>query len=155
MKLEHAINSITPFLWFNENVEQAIEFYQTVFKNFKLLSLQTIGEGENRKVFGANFEINGQKFNALNGGPTYQFTPAISFFISCETQEEIDYYWNKLTEKGQPNRCGWLTDQFGLSWQVVPTSLGNYIRYPEGMQAMLKMEKLELELLKKATEKYS
>ena len=98
--------------------------------------------------------MNGQRFNSINGGPTYTFTPAVSFLISYKSQEEIDYYWNKLLENGKPNKCGWLTDQFGLSWQVVPTNLGEFIRFPEGMQAMLQMEKLEIETLRIATVKY-
>ena len=154
MDIKDATNSIIPFLWFDNNLESAIKFYESIFKNFKLNSIQATGEGEQRKVFGASFEMNGQRFNAINGGPTYTFTPAVSFFISCKSQEEIDYYWNKLLENGKPNKCGWLTDQFGLSWQVVPTNLGEFIRFPEGMQAMLQMEKLEIETLRIATEKY-
>lgn len=134
---EEANNQIIPFLWFNDNLEQAIDFYQSIFKDVEIISIRRNGS----QVFGASFSLNGQLFHALNGGPRYAFTPAISLFISCSNQEEIDYYWNQLVEGGKPDRCGWLTDRFGLSWQVVPEALGNYLQQPGGMEKMLGMTK--------------
>ena len=113
------MTSITPFLWFDNNVPEAVAFYKSVFPNAKV---ETVND------FMATFELEGQKFNALNGGPKYRFNEAISFFISVETQEEVDYFWNRLTaDGGEESKCGWLKDKFGLSWQVVPTALGRYL----------------------------
>ncbi|MBI1836609.1 MAG: VOC family protein [Flavobacteriia bacterium] len=155
MNQENANNSITPFLWFNDNLEQALAFYKSIFKDFEIQSLQSMGEGEQKKVFGASFCINKQNFHAINAGPMYSFNPSISFFVACDNQLEIDYYWEKFLDGGQELMCGWITDKFGLTWQIVPSMLGNFIRYPEGMTAMRKMKKLEIETLKKATEKYN
>ena len=114
------MTSITPFLWFDNNVPEAVAFYKSVFPNAKV---ETVND------FMASFELEGQKFNALNGGPKYKFNEAISFFISVESQEEVDYFWNRLTaDGGEESKCGWLKDKFGLSWQVVPTTLGRYLR---------------------------
>ena len=148
------MQKITPFLWFDGNAEEATTFYLSIFKNSKMLSVMP---GPGGKAMGTTFELEGQKFHTLNGGPEYKFTPAISLFVSCETQEEVDDYWAKLTAAGgKPNRCGWLTDKFGLSWQIIPTALGRLLgdkdRVKAGrvMQAMLKMEKLDIKGLQKA-----
>jgi predicted 3-demethylubiquinone-9 3-methyltransferase (glyoxalase superfamily) len=140
--------SITPFLWFDNNVPEAVAFYKSVFPNAKV---ETVND------FMASFELEGQRFNALNGGPKYKFNEAISFFISVETQQEVDYFWNRLTaDGGEESRCGWLKDKFGLSWQVVPTALGRYLSDPDrkkadrAMQAMLKMQKIVIADLDKA-----
>ena len=148
MDISQANHSIVPFLWFNNNLKEAIDYYQTVFKDVQIEALQQHGS----QVFGGTFVINGQRFHGLNGGPMYPFTPAFSLFISCENQEEIDYYWEKLIFNGKSSKCGWLVDQFGLSWQVIPKDLGNYIQHPAGMQAMLGMEKISIEDLRKAVQ---
>src|SRR5205814_9204313 len=142
------MSSITPFLWFDNNVPEAVAFYKSVFPNAKV---ETVND------FMATFELEGQRFNALNGGPTYKFNEAVSFFISVETQEEVDYFWNKLTaDGGEESRCGWLKDKFGLSWQVVPKALGRYLSDPDrqkadrAMQAMMKMRKIVIADLDKA-----
>ena len=154
MTKDKATNSITPFLWFNDNLEQALDFYKSIFKNFEIQSLQSMGEGEHKKVFGASFKINNQDFQAINAGPMYTFNPSISFFVSCDNQSEIDYYWEQFLAEGQELMCGWITDKFGITWQIIPSTLGEYIRYPEGMTAMRQMKKLDIETLKNATEKY-
>jgi predicted 3-demethylubiquinone-9 3-methyltransferase (glyoxalase superfamily) len=140
--------SITPFLWFDNNVRQAVAFYKSVFPNAKV---ETVND------FMASFELEGQRFNALNGGPKYKFNEAISFFISVESQEEVDYFWNRLiADGGEESRCGWLKDKFGLSWQVVPKALGRYLSDPDrnkadrAMQAMMKMKKIGIADLDKA-----
>ena len=138
---------ITPFLWFDGRAEEAAKFYTSIFKNSKILSASPMS---------AIFELAGQKFFALNGGPQFKFTEAISFFASCATQKEIDYFWNKLSAGGQKSRCGWLKDKFGVSWQVVPPILGEYLNDEDCeksnrvMQAMLKMDKLDIKKLKAA-----
>ena len=114
-------NKITPFLWFDGNIEEAINFYTSVFKNTKVSSSR---RGPDGKVFTATFEIEGQEFMALNGGPMYTFSPAVSFFVDCKTQEEVDELWEQLSEGGEKQRCGWLKDKFGLSWQIIPDTLG-------------------------------
>src|SRR5664279_5730331 len=136
----HLMPSITPFLWFDNNVPEAVAFYKSVFPNAKV---ETVND------FMASFELEGQKFNALNGGPKYKFNAAVSFFISVENQQQVDYFWNRLTaDGGEESRCGWLKDKFGLSWQVVPTALGRYLSDPDrqkadrAMQAMIKMQKI-------------
>src|ERR1044071_2479474 len=115
---------ITPFLWFNDNAEEAIDFYCSIFPNSKLLGVSRYGDagpGPKGSVMTASFELDGQKFTALNGGPLFKFTEAISFVIPCKNQEEVDYYWSKLTgDGGEESMCGWLKDKFGLSWQEVP-----------------------------------
>jgi predicted 3-demethylubiquinone-9 3-methyltransferase (glyoxalase superfamily) len=148
------VQKITPFLWFDGNAEEATNFYLSIFKNSKMLSVMP---GPGGKAMGTTFELEGQTFHTLNGGPQYKFTPAISLFVSCETQEEVDDYWAKLTSGGgKPNRCGWLIDKFGLSWQIIPTALGRLLgdkdRVKAGrvMQAMLKMEKLDIKGLQQA-----
>lgn len=142
--------SITPFLWFDNNVPEAVAFYKSVFPNAKV---ETVND------FMATFELEGQKFNALNGGPKFRFNEAVSFFISVESQDELDYFWNKLTaDGGEESKCGWLKDKFGLSWQVVPAALGKMMGSGEPkksqnvMQALMQMTKLDIGKLKQAYE---
>ena len=142
------MTSITPFLWFDNNVREAVAFYKSVFPDAKV---ETVSD------FMATFELEGQRFHALNGGPRYKFTEAVSFFISVETQDEVDDFWRKLTaDGGEESQCGWLKDKFGLSWQVIPTALGRYLSDPDRtradrvMQAMLKMKKIVIADLGKA-----
>ena len=146
-------NKIVPFLWFNDKAEEAMNFYCSIFKNSKPGNVSRAPDG---KVFSATFNLDGQEFYALNGGPHFKFTPAISFFVSCETQEEVDAYWTKLLQGGKESRCGWLEDKYGLSWQIVPTLLGKLMGDPDRekanrvMQAMMKMVKLDCKLLQEA-----
>lgn len=145
--------TITPFLWFDGQVEEAIAFYMSIFKNAKKLSMMP---GPNGTVMGGNFELNGQRFMALNGGPQYKFTPAISFYINCETQQEVDELWEKLSAGGRTDRCGWLQDKFGLSWQIVPSALPRLLqdkdpaRRGRVLNAMMKMTKLDIAGLEQA-----
>ena len=148
------MQKITPFLWFNGNAEEATNFYVSVFKNSKVLRVMP---GPDGKAMGTSFEIEGQEFHTLNGGPKYRFTPAISLFVNCETQEEVDALWSKLTaDGGRPDRCGWLVDKFGLSWQIIPSVLGRLMgdkdRTKAGrvIQAMLQMEKIDIRGLQQA-----
>ncbi|HEX5965639.1 MAG TPA: VOC family protein [Pyrinomonadaceae bacterium] len=152
---------ITPFLWFDNNAEEAMNFYVSVFKNSKVNRIVRYGEagpGPAGTVMTVEFELDGQEFVGLNGGPHFKFTEAVSFTVRCETQEEIDYYWEKLSEGGQKSRCGWLKDKFGLSWQVEPRILGDLMadKDPEKakrvMEAMLKMDKIDIEPVKRAYE---
>jgi predicted 3-demethylubiquinone-9 3-methyltransferase (glyoxalase superfamily) len=161
------IQQITPCLWFDSQAEEAAKFYTSVFKNSKIGKISRYGK-EGFEIHGkpegtvmtVEFEINGQTFTALNGGPVFQFNEAISFQINCETQEEIDYYWNKLSEGGDKNaqQCGWLKDRYGLSWQVIPKMIGDLVGSPDSeksqraMKAMLQMEKLDIAKLKQAYE---
>lgn len=149
------MQKITPFLWFDNNLEEAMEFYISVFKNGNIVDVHR--QTKDGPVFTATFELEGQRFMGLNGGPKFKITEAVSFFISCETQEEIDYYWYHLTaDGGEESMCGWLKDKFGLSWQVVPSMLGAilYNADPEkskrAMQALLKMKKLDIAALQSA-----
>ena len=153
------MQKITPFLWFNDNAEEAIKFYLTIFKNSKVGEITRYGDagpGPKGSMMSASFELNGQEFIALNGGPHFTFTEAISFVINCENQSEVDYYWQKLTEGGKPSMCGWLKDKFGLSWQVVPTALPKLLKHKDPqkstrvMNAMLKMQKLDIKVLEEA-----
>lgn len=143
------MQKITPFLWYNGNVEEAVDFYTTIFKSSKVLS---------RNPMGATIELEGQQLNMFNGGPLFPFTEAISLYVNCETQEEIDYYWNALIQGGKESRCGWLKDKFGLSWQIVPSVLGpllwdkNRKKADATMQEMLKMVKLDIKTLQNAHE---
>ncbi len=135
-------NQIYPCLWFENQAKAAADFYCSIFKNSKITS-------ENSMV--VTFDLNGSKFMALNAGPEFKFNEAVSFVVDCETQEEIDYYWNKLTKDGNEGQCGWLKDRFGVSWQIVPTVLGKLMSNPEKsakvMKEILKMKKLEIEKL--------
>jgi len=153
------MQKITPCLWFDNNIEEAIEFYQSVFKDAKLGKVVRYNDavpGMGGKILTASMEIMGQSFTFLNGGPRYKFTEAVSFVIPCELQEEVDYYWGQLTEGGEESMCGWLKDKFGLSWQVVPNGLIRMLQDSDAqrsarvMQAMLKMRKIDLPLLEAA-----
>jgi predicted 3-demethylubiquinone-9 3-methyltransferase (glyoxalase superfamily) len=144
---------ITPFLWFDSNAEEAVAFYLSVFKNSRLLQeVRNTGDAPGPKggVLTIAFELDGQTFTALNGGPLYKFTEAISFTVRCDTQEEVDYYWSKLTAGGSEIQCGWLKDKFGLCWQIVPARLPDLIQNPKAMQAMLRMKKLDIAELERA-----
>jgi predicted 3-demethylubiquinone-9 3-methyltransferase (glyoxalase superfamily) len=146
---------ITPFLWFDSNAEEAVEFYLTVFKNSRRLdALRNAGDAPGPKggVLTIAFELDGQRFTALNGGPLFKFTEAISFMVRCDTQQEVDYYWSKLTDGGSESRCGWLKDKFGLSWQIIPARLSELIKHPKALQAMLKMKKLDIAELERAAQ---
>jgi predicted 3-demethylubiquinone-9 3-methyltransferase (glyoxalase superfamily) len=148
------IRGITPFLWFDGKAEDAMNFYVSIFKNSKVLGVNRF----NGRVMTVSFELEGQKFMALNAEPLFKFTEAISFFVSCETQEEVDELWEKLSAGGEKSRCGWLRDKFGLSWQVIPAALGQLLSDPDReksnavMQAMLKMNKIIIADLKRAYE---
>ncbi len=153
------MQKITPFLWFNDNLEEAMKFYVSILKNSKIVSVSRYGEagpGSKGKVMGATFELDGQQFLALNGGPQFSFTPAISMFVNCEMQQEIDDLWEKLSAGGEKSRCGWLKDKFGLSWQIVPSSLGEMLqdknpqKSKNTMNAMLQMNKLDIAKLRQA-----
>lgn len=155
------MQKIIPFLWFNGPVEEAANFYTSIFKNSKIGRVTRYGEagpGPKGAVMSATFELHGQEFIALNGGPQFTFSPAISFFVNCETQEEVDELWEKLSAGGKKNRCGWLQDKFGVSWQIIPTALGKLMNDPDPekanrvMKAMLQMEKLDIRGLKQAYE---
>ncbi|MDE2992116.1 MAG: VOC family protein [Chloroflexota bacterium] len=145
---------LSPFLWFDGRSEEAAEFYVSVFPNSRMLRVSVISEGPAKGEALVEFELDGQKFGAVDGGPMFSFTPAISFVISCDSQEEIDYYWDRLSEDGEPGRCGWLEDKFGLSWQVIPSVLpvlmeGNTSKL---MEALLSMGKIDIEALRQAAE---
>ena len=146
--------TITPFLWFDSQAEEAMNFYISIFKNGKVLSVSRA----NGKVMSVTFELEGQKFMGLNAGPQFKFTEAISLFVDCETQEEVDELWEKLSEGGAKGRCGWLKDKYGLSWQIIPAALGKLMSDPDPeksravVQAMLKMNKIVIEDLKRAYE---
>ena len=141
------MHRITPFLWFDGTAEEAMNFYVSVFPDSRVLSVSPMM---------VSFELEGQRFYGLNGGPAYRFTEAVSFFVDCETQEEVDTYWNKLTEGGQPGQCGWLKDRFGLSWQIIPRALGRLLGDPDRakagrvMQAMLTMGRIDIAGLERA-----
>ncbi len=157
------MNKITPFLWFDDNAEEAMNFYVSIFKNSKILNVSRMGGGPDSEapLMSATFELDGQQFMALNAGPQFKFTEAISFFVNCETQQEVDELWEKLTEGGEESQCGWLKDKFGLSWQIVPSVLGELLQDedPEKaqrvMQAMLQMQKFDINALRQAAEQYS
>ena len=144
---------ITPFLWFDSNAEEAVEFYLSVFKNSRRLSeLRNTGDAPGPKggILTISFELDGLRFTALNGGPVYKFNEAVSFVVRCDTQQEVDDYWSKLTSGGQEIACGWLRDKFGVCWQVVPARLPELIQNPKAMQAMMKMKKIDLAELERA-----
>ena len=144
---------ITPFLWFDSNAEEAVDFYLSVFKNSRRLNELRTGDdggGPKSKILTLAFELDGQKFTALNGGPLFRFTEAVSFFVRCDSQQEVDDYWSKLSAGGSESQCGWLKDKFGLSWQIVPARLPELIRNPKAMQAMLRMKKLDIAELERA-----
>jgi predicted 3-demethylubiquinone-9 3-methyltransferase (glyoxalase superfamily) len=157
-KINPAAQKITTFLWFDNNAEEAANFYCSVFKNARVLNTARYGEsgaGPKGTVMTVEFELDGQRFVGLNGGPTFKFTEAISLVVNCETQEEVDYYWEKLSEGGQKVECGWLKDKYGLSWQVVPTVVFELFQADQEqvdrvMKAVMTMKKLDIEELKKA-----
>lgn len=160
---------ITPFLWFNDDAEEAANFYVSIFRNSRIENIARYGE-EGAKVSGrprgtvmtVAFQLDGQKFVALNGGPHFKFTEAVSFVVNCETQEEVDHYWEKLSSGGgaQTQQCGWLRDKYGLSWQIVPTGLSEMLQASDPkkservMGALLKMKKLDIGALKRAYEQH-
>jgi predicted 3-demethylubiquinone-9 3-methyltransferase (glyoxalase superfamily) len=150
---------ITPFLWFDANAEEAAKYYASIFKNSKILRVTRYGEagpGPRGTVMTVEFQLAGQEFVALNGGPQFKFTEAISLVVNCDTQKEVDEYWNKLSAGGQQVQCGWLKDKFGLSWQVAPTVLSEMLADPDPqrskrvMEAMLQMKKIDIAALQKA-----
>ncbi len=153
------MQKITPFLWFNGDAEAAMNFYVCIFKNSKVGRVTrngAQGPGPAGKVLSASFQLEGQEFMALNGGPQFSFSPAISFFVNCETQAEVDELWDKLSEGGEKLPCGWLKDRFGVSWQVIPTVLGDLMSDPDPVkgarvvQAMMQMTKIDIAALKQA-----
>jgi predicted 3-demethylubiquinone-9 3-methyltransferase (glyoxalase superfamily) len=155
------MQTITPFLWFDGKAEEAANFYTSIFKNSKITGVSRYGEagpGPRGTVMSVTFQLDGQDFMALNGGPEFTFSPAISFFVSCQSQQEIDELWEKLGAGGQPQRCGWLTDQFGITWQIVPSVLGEMLQDKDPVKssrvtrAMLQMIKLDIGGLKRAYE---
>ena len=150
---------ITPFLWFDNNAEEAMNFYVSIFKNSKVGTVSRCGDagpGPKGLVMSATFTLESQEFMALNGGPVFTFSPAISFFVSCQTQVEVDDLWEKLSAGGEKSRCGWLKDKFGVSWQIIPSVLGELLADKDPaksrrvLQAMLKMTKLDIEALRQA-----
>jgi predicted 3-demethylubiquinone-9 3-methyltransferase (glyoxalase superfamily) len=152
---------ITPFLWFNDQAEEAMKFYVSIFKNSKagtITRYEDSGPGPKGTVMTATFQLEGQEFIALNGGPKFPFTEAVSFVVNCDTQEEIDEFWEKLSAGGKKGPCGWLKDKFGLSWQVVPEALGEMMKDADAeksdrvMKAIMQMEKLDIARLKQAFE---
>jgi len=153
------MQKITPFLWFDGNAEEAANFYISIFKNSKMGKISRYGDagpGPKGSAMSVTFQLEGQEFFALNGGPQFKFTPAISFFVNCETQQEVDELWDKLSAGGRTDRCGWLQDKFGLSWQIIPTVLGQLLgdkdpqRAKRAMQAMLQMTKIDIKKLQQA-----
>ena len=161
------MQKITPCLWFDSNAEEAVNFYSSIFKNSKIGNISRYGEAGYEihgkpagTVLTIEFELNGQAFTALNGGPIFKFNEAISFQVSCESQEEVDYYWEKLSEGGDENaqQCGWLKDKYGVSWQIVPTVLGKLLQDKDAkksesvMKALLQMKKLDIKTLTQAYE---
>jgi predicted 3-demethylubiquinone-9 3-methyltransferase (glyoxalase superfamily) len=155
------MQKIVTFLWFDNQAEEAVNLYTSIFKNSKITGVARNGEagpGPKGSVMTMNFTLEGQDFIALNGGPMFKFTEAISLFVNCETQEEVDALWNKLTEGGQESQCGWLKDKYGLSWQIIPTTLMKLMSDPDRekagrvMQAMLQMKKIDIAKLRQAYE---
>jgi len=159
------MQKITPFLWFDDQAEEAVNFYTSIFKNSKILGMTRYGD-EGAKAAGrpkgsvmtVAFKLEGQEFTALNGGPVFTFSPAISFVVNCKTQKEVDELWEKLSEGGEKDQCGWLKDKYGVSWQIVPIVLGKMLQDKDPkkskrvMEAMLKMDKIDIKTLKKAYE---
>jgi predicted 3-demethylubiquinone-9 3-methyltransferase (glyoxalase superfamily) len=155
------MQKITPFLWFDDQAEEAANFYTSIFKNSRIGEVSRYGEGspgQKGKVMTVTFNLDGQEFIALNGGPEFSFTEAISFYVHCETQEEVDELWEKLTEDGAEVQCGWLKDKFGVSWQIVPNALMDYLNGTDAeksgraMQAMLQMKKIDINKIRQAYE---
>jgi predicted 3-demethylubiquinone-9 3-methyltransferase (glyoxalase superfamily) len=158
-KRSYAMQKIVPFLWFDDQAEESMTFYVSIFKNSKVGSVTRYGDagpGPKGQVMSASFQLEGQDFYALNGGPQFSFTPAISLFVNCTTQAEVDELWERLSKGGQTQPCGWLTDKYGVSWQIIPTVLGEMLadRSPQKsqavMQAMLQMSKIDIAALRRA-----
>lgn len=149
MSATQSLPRVTPFLWFDSEAEQAADFYVSVFKNSRRLGEFRTPDG---KVLTVAFELDGQRFTALNGGPHFKFTEAVSFVVRCDSQQEVDDYWAKLTAGGAESQCGWLKDKFGLSWQIVPTRMLELIKNPKAMQAMMTMKKIDLAALERAAQ---
>ena len=155
------MQKITPFLWFDGQAEEAMNFYVSIFKNSRVNSVTRYGDagpGPKGTVMSATFQLEGQDFFALNGGPQFKFTPAISLFVNCETQQEVDELWEKLSAGGRKDRCGWLQDKYGLSWQIIPTALGKLLHDKDPkkassvMKAMLQMDRIDIQRLQQAYE---
>ncbi len=153
------MQQITPFLWFDGKAEEAMNFYVSIFKNSKVISVSRCGEGgpaPKGTAMSVKFQLNGLEFLALNGGPLFTFSPAVSFFVNCESQQEIDDLWSRLSAGGVKERCGWLKDKYGLSWQIIPSALGRMLQDQDPakagrvMQAMMQMEKLDIAALERA-----
>jgi predicted 3-demethylubiquinone-9 3-methyltransferase (glyoxalase superfamily) len=152
---------ITPFLWFNDNAEEAMNFYVSVFRNSKVVSVTRYGDagpGPKGSVMTASFQLDGQPFTALNGGPQFTFTEAVSFVVHCESQEDVDYFWDALSAGGRTSQCGWLKDKYGLSWQIVPDAMMALLQHKDPkkaqrvMQALMQMTKIDLARLRQAAE---
>jgi predicted 3-demethylubiquinone-9 3-methyltransferase (glyoxalase superfamily) len=155
------MQKIVTFLWFDDKAEEATNFYVSLFQNSKIIGVHRYGDagpGPQGSVMMMNFQLEGQEFMALNGGPHFQFTPAISLFVNCETQEEVDALWDRLSKGGRKDRCGWLQDRYGLSWQIIPTALSKLMSDPDRdksarvMKAMLQMDKIDVKKLQEAYE---
>ena len=153
------MQKIRPFLWFDNQAEEAAHFYVSIFKNSKIGNISRYGEGGPGKkgtAMSVTFQLDGEEFMALNGGPLFKFTEAISFFVNCETQEEVDELWEKLSAGGEKSRCGWLKDKYGLSWQIIPSALGRMLSNHEAgnskkaFEAMMKMDKIDIKTLEQA-----
>ena len=153
------MQKITPFLWFDSNAEEAVNFYLSIFKNSKITAVSRYGEagpGPKDSVMAISFQLEGQDFSAINGGPYFTFSPAISFVVDCKTQAEVDWYWDRLSDGGELEQCGWLKDKFGITWQIVPSILGELMSDPDPLkakrvtEAMLKMVKLDIAALQQA-----
>jgi predicted 3-demethylubiquinone-9 3-methyltransferase (glyoxalase superfamily) len=157
------MQKITPFLWFDSNAVEAAKFYTSIFKNSKIIDIAHYGESTaaasgrpKGTVMIVSFELEGERFMALNGGPVFKFSPAISFLVNCETQEEVDDFWKRLSEGGEQDQCGWLKDKFGVSWQIVPSVLGQMLQDEDAkkservMEALLQMKKIDIQGLRKA-----
>lgn len=156
------MQKITPFLWYDGRAEEAMNFYISIFKNSKIGDIRRYGEagpGPKGTVMSASFELDGQEFIALNGGPQFTFSPAISFFVNCKTQKEVDELWEKLSAGGEKHQCGWLKDKYGLSWQIIPDALGKMLNDPDPkksqrvMKAMMQIKKIDIAALKQAYER--
>ena|SRR6476661_3964559 len=154
------MQKVTPFLWFDDKAEEAMNFYLAIFKNSKAGNIYRNGDsaGGSGKVMSVTFELDGQPFMAINGGPHFTFSPAISMFVNCETQSEVDELWEKLSAGGEKSRCGWLKDKYGLSWQIIPSALGTLLHDKDAakakrvMQAMMQMTKIDIKALQQAHE---
>ncbi len=158
------MQKITPFLWFDKNAEEAINFYTSIFKDSRIVSIKRYPDGPlegpmkgmEGKILTAVFELAGQQYMALDGGPVFQFNEAVSFYVECEDQNEVDYYWDKLSAHPESEQCGWLKDKFGLSWQIIPKAMGEMLSDPDPdksgrvLQVMLQMKKIDIDGLKQA-----